>query len=342
MNSINNIIADFWRYALGRGIISTAVIAASFIGSTPGMVAIAVGSVAWNVFTRHISQQRYEQNMLQFYSDEVAAAVDKSADEITVDDLKKAAYGDPYHDIPRNEVLSYALDRQKAKSWLSFGVAVVAGLATFGLIYAGLPGAVEHILGGSQNMLANFSTSIVAFTSSFIINNGMEAAIAKVSNITRLSAHDRILRVERTQSRGKDVGPTQVLDVFISANPTLEKRLRSEHKKRYSSMNHSEKTSVMEALGLTQFMTRLAEGLNNESIDATELAFIVNGAEPLSRRGRETLHGMTPQHPDAPPAPEQTAAHLVARLNAPQQRFADRIREEAETRRSSEYVNGIA
>ena len=338
---IRNTFSGFWQYALGRGLITTATVAASFVASATGLSiiavgAVALGSVAWNTFTGLLRAQRYENQMLDFYREEVAAAVGKDPSGVDIPDLKKAAYGDRATGIPRNEVLAYALDRQKAKGWLSLATSIAAGAVTFGLLMTPLPEFISAQLdigGQLGNLLGSASAGIIAATSSLFVHRGLDNAIGNATRINNLSAHDRILLIERSQNRGRSVKPEQVMDVFVAANPTLNNRIRSEYGERYQGMNRAEKLQVIRGLGVGSLMNRLAEGLGSGAIDATELAFISNGAEPLSVRGRATIAGTKHQAAEIEngPQPKRSFVEMVGgSRNSNQQSFADKILAERE------------
>jgi hypothetical protein len=170
--------------------------------------------------------------------------------------------------------------------------------------------------GAFGSAMGLMSKGIIATVASFFVQQGMEKSIGVGLGTTTLSAHDRILTLEKQQSRGKPVAPEQVFDVFMAANPKTAAKLVGVAGEKYQKLSPREKRDLMQSMGVTNLMQQLAQGISSQQIDATELAFIAQGAQPM----RVRIDARNTQNSPQAPAPQETReprrGGFVERLNA--------------------------
>jgi hypothetical protein len=315
-------------YIARQGVFSIAITVGTLLLPLWGTAILAAGSAALMVVQRLSEQNNYQKEMLKLYRDEIANTLGIDVKQVNLEHLRQVAYGDSARGIEGNPVLAQALDRQKSKSWLTFGTAIAAGAAIFGILqFTPAADIITNFFnpesfGAFGSAIGFMSTGIISTVTSFFVQQGMEKSIGVGMGTTTLSAHDRILTLDKQQSRGKPVAPEQVFDVFMAANPKTAAKLVGVAGEKYQKLSPREKRDLMQSMGVTNLMQQLAQGISSRQIDATELAFIAQGAQPMRVRIDARSAQNTPQVAAPQETREPRRGGFVERLNAERARSA--------------------
>lgn len=298
---------DLRAYLFGKGIVSTAVIAASFFsGGTLVPFAIALGGVAFNMFRRRREQNHYLDTMVVKYRDEIGDLFGINPENVTRAQVTRVAYGDPERGISGNPILAQAIDRQRAKSWLNFGTSLMAAGATLLILSIGGAAFAGTMLAQMSPLLQHLGTSAVALMSGLFIHKGLEFFVGQHSGIGAASAHDLVLQLEHRHSRGRAVTPEQVMAVKLAAFPALAEEVRVSTGRDFLRLRASDQQRWMARLDPERQMMLIADELNKGTIDATQIPFILTGQIAIHR---------------TPPRPVSAPANGVA----PQKSFVEKL-----------------
>lgn len=292
-------------YALGRGLLTTATLAATGISAALGFgivlpaAVVAGGGALLSVFSRMTRQAIYEDQMVALYRGDIAVELGKAPADITRADLKEAAKS--------NEVLEQALARQKNKTRISIGTALLSAATTFGLVYffgaaGGLHDAAVKTLGQGWGFVTNLiGIGTVSAISNLVLHDGLQAAIGYKTGVNKAAAHDMILAITYNLQRGHGVSATQVYGVLAAGDPALARRIRLQFGHDYAGLNPAVQRQVLTQIGVADAMQQLADDINHGRTTPGHLAYLIG----------ETFHTKRPEA-----APDDTLAHanFVERL----------------------------
>lgn len=275
-------------YALGKGLLTTATLAATGISMALGVgiiipaLVVTLGGVALNIFSRLTRQAIYEDQMVALYRDDIAAELDKAPADITRADLKEAAKS--------NEVLEQALERQKSKTRISIGTAILSAATTFGLVYFfGAAGglhqwAVGHLgpIFGSITNLVGIGT--VSGITGLVLHDGLSTAIGQHTGVRKAAAHDMILGIQAELQRGRGVSATQVYAVLVAGDAALDSQIAKEFGHRYLQLRPAQQREVLARVGVAETMQQLADDINHGQTSPGHLAYLIGETSHLQRQ----------------------------------------------------------
>lgn len=309
-------------YLLGRGIVSSAVILATFALPALGLqltfvpaLIIAAGGTLLNTAMRLYDQREYEEGMVNLYREDIASHLGKAPEDVTRADLSSAA--------EHNDVIAQALKRQRHKNIVAIATSALAGLTTFGLLYVGLAQHavsrffIEQFGSETGNILRYASSGIVSSISGLIVHDGLEAAIGAGAGLTKAAAHDRIVALEHEIERGRSVTPEQVYSVIVASDPQVAEAIQNTFNESYNRMPPARQKEAMTRMNAAPDMQVLANAINEGRIRPGHLAYIAGDT-------CTTPHSLTP-HIGQPAVPyvepalapaERASEGFVARLNA--------------------------
>ncbi|MFM9889102.1 MAG: hypothetical protein ACKVOE_00445 [Rickettsiales bacterium] len=319
-------------YALGRGLLSTATLVATGISAALGFgiiipaAVVAGGGAVLSIFSRMTRQSIYEDQMVELYRDDIALELGKAPADITRADLKEAAKS--------NEVLEQALERQKSKTRISIGTALLSAATTFGLVYFfGAAGGLHDMAVGALGKGFGFAANLVGIgtvsgLTNLVLHDGLQAAIGYKTGVSKAAAHDMILAITYNLQRGHGVSATQVYGVLVAGDPALRRRIAQQFGRDYASLPPSVQSKVLEKIGVDEVMQQLADDINHGASPG-HLAYLIgetfHAARPVASNDEEPTRtsfverlGLAPRHAtthaertDAARSNAQTAAGIV-------------------------------
>lgn len=302
-------------YFFGKALLMAAIGGAStlFGGSIliPAMVIVG-GGLALRAYGRFNELNYYKQHMVDLYRDDIAAQMGIAPEQVTVSHLKEAAQD--------NDVIKQALDRQRTKTFISIGTALLAATVTTVMLFTfGDASKIQsfvandlglgNILGAAVNFIG---LSTVGGVSGLIFNNALGLAIGAKTGTIKAAAHDLIVQMDQSISHGRAISREQVYGVLVAGNPALQEAIQTRFHKSYSWMNAAEQGRVLHTLGIARELDDLAQQLNKGEIRPGRLAYLMD--DDAARKVRTHRE---------PAVAEPTAAADISR---PKQRsFVDRL-----------------
>lgn len=292
-DGLNKWLHEVQVHLKGKGITSGAVIIAGVLSPVMPFIVpftIALCGVGAHMFYRLREQWSYQDAMADRYRDVIADRLGIAPSEVTREHAKIAAYGNEQEGIDGNPILAQALDRQRNKSWLVFGTALVAAAVTFMLLSSGaglIAGGMLEALPILQNVpiipnvIGMFGGAVVAGLSSLLVQDGLEMLIGNAKGINAPSAHDRILAIEARQARNKSVTPEQIFQVKLIVAPELEARVEAMTGKKFGALKADMQERVLARIDPKGEMLMIAEEINKKHIDAKDLTFILTGQQTV-------------------------------------------------------------
>jgi hypothetical protein len=279
-------LAEFGRdlraYLFGKGIVSTAIVAASFFsGGSLLPFVIAAGGVGLHMYTRRREQNQYLDKMVVQYREEIGLLFGIDPASVTRAEVKLAAYGDVDRAVAGNPILAQAIDRQRAKSWLKLGTSLIAAGATLFVLSLGGAAFAGTMLAQMSPFLTHLGASAVALTSGLFIQNGLEFIVGQRSGIGKAAANDLVLRLERRHQLGRAVTPEEVMAVKLAAFPALAEEVRVQAGRDFLRLRAPEQQRWMARLDPQGQMTLIADEVNKGTIDVTQIPFIITGQIPI-------------------------------------------------------------
>ena len=197
---------------------------------------------------------RYKRNAIkQLYKEELAIKLKKPVNELTDQDLEMLARGDSLRGIGGNRVIAEEIDHSKKERNFGIFLSFVASLASLAAVaYFPIP-MPESLLAGA----APFIEKAVAF-----VVHGIQAVIAyhlaktplhwvadKLFGLDKETTHDRIESLSRDREAGKIISPEQVLSVFASAYPQLDRFIAAEYGQNFDKLPLAVKQQAVVEIG---------------------------------------------------------------------------------------------
>lgn len=323
-DSARDMVRGLGVYMLGRGIVTTAAIAAGFMGQAflgaslvPYVSAVLIGGVALGGVMRLRDIRQSQDRMADIYRDEIAAQLGIDPRQVTRSHVHTLAYGDEKRGIAPNPILRGELDRQWKRGWMQFAGSLAVAAVSFGLISFGLnenvTTALAEYTGISEKWLTGTGIGVVTGVTSLIVHNGIDLGLYNLSALGNTTLHDRITRLDRDIVRGRHVTKEQVFALYAAADPKLGGAIEKRFGRSYDALSLAQKGNVLGMIGAYEPMQQIADDLNAGRLSAGSLAFIVTGqSNGVAASGIRT---MAPA--EAARAPEQQQT---------QTRFTDRVR----------------
>lgn len=282
---IGNTLKALQVHLFGKGIMTLAVAAAYFIGGAASaawvLPVVAIGGVVLTVVDRLFRERQYQNDMVNLYRDDIAQQFGIAPDEVTRAHLKEAAKS--------NDVIDQALTRQRNKTFIAVGTAVLSSASTVFLfnMFGGTSQLKDfaHQLFDSTAFasVANFvGIGTLAGFSGLIFNGGLKTAIDITSGVSKAAANDRIMEMDFDVQHGRAVSKEQVFGVLVAGNPQLQATIAHESHEPYARMNPREKANVLAKIGVADDMQAIADLINSGEIRPGKLAYMLQNAADLT------------------------------------------------------------
>ena len=224
------------------------------------------------------------------YENEISARLGKPAADLKNKDLEKIG--------EQNAVIGEAVKRSRWKRNLSIAVNTVAIAGAFAAALS-IAGAAAGAF--SLGLVATAAVGVVTSTASFLAIEGTlrplgekkfglrEPSISKVtrdpSRQDELSLSSQVKYIEHLQSRVNPKKPEsfisqeQVFKVFLKGNPAAAERIRAENGNDFSKLTPAQRILVLQKASQEINIEQITADINNGTIRAQELAFLVQGEQ---------------------------------------------------------------
>lgn len=281
-------------YLTGKGIVTSAAIAAAYFAGAAGTGVISMPAVLLSLaggalisgYLRLRDMRFNQDEMARIYRNDIADQLGIDPKEVTRAHVHQLAFGDEEKGIAANPVLREEVNREWNKTWLKFGTTLVAATASFLLVMLGVPALAESSilepLGPTLGeWMGKASVALVTGATGLVLNNGLDIAVQAATTLGKQTIHDRIARLDRDIARGTQVSPERVFAIFAASSPRLENSIIAQYGKRYDVLAVADQIHLIEAIGAKDSMNQLASALNAKRFSAGSLAFVVTGQRSL-------------------------------------------------------------
>lgn len=264
-----------------------------FGGSAVGLATIGLSAGVSAALTQMDYVHR-KDNIKEMYKEEIAARLKKPTNHVTRGDLDTMA--------GENRVIAEEMKQIKKQRTFGVGISFLASLGALAAVTIALPAVVGLLAPAAAAAAATAGTSVVtaalgsvggfiataatALVSYNIIKEPLHHAADQLFNLDYATTHDKIMSLKRTREQGRAISAEQVLDVYVSSNSQLAALIRHERGKTFERMSSEEKKQVAREMNELIPLERLAEEINSGKVNATELAFAVDGQISGVQRGR--------------------------------------------------------
>ncbi len=280
-------------FALGKGILSLAVIAAATIGAATGLgvmvpaLVIGGGGFALTVANQLYKKALREDEMVDLYRDDIAAQLKIAPDAVTRADLKTVAKDNP--------IIEQALDRQRKETVMTLSTAAMAGLTSILLIGAFNVGGMVHgmaqasFTGLLKPIAGLIGMGTVSAASSLILHDGVDAAIGYGTGMRKASANDLIVAMNRQIAHGNPVSREEVYAVLVASDRALDRTIVKQTGKSYGAMTHAEQGMLLQHYELAEAMDKLARDISTGAVSPGHLAFMTDEYHPAPKVTEDTI-----------------------------------------------------
>jgi hypothetical protein len=261
----------------GGPVIATTGSAGAILGSLGPKLGVIAGVGLTTALSAALTQMSYNyqlHSMRKLYAEEMAAKLGKSVEQLNDRDLERLAKGDAAKNIPANKTIADALKKEKRIRNIGIVVSIVASLASFAMLNFAVNQHMFEAMTGLMRPIAKAAAAMVAY---HLIKAPMDWASLRLAGLHKDTAHDRILDIEKEHEKGRIISHEQVLDVFVKSNTELAAMIQSHYGKPFEKLSLATRQDITAQLAPVLQLDRLVTDINEGRMNATELAFTVEG-----------------------------------------------------------------
>jgi hypothetical protein len=243
--------------------------ATGIFASVPQGVAVAGGLGLSAAVSAGLVQMEYNdkcKHLCHLYKDEIRARVQTAGHKIGEKALNVLAQ--------ENRTIREVLGKNKRERNLGIIVAIVSTLATLGLMSLGVHFQMFHGMPEVPKIIAEAAVGLLTYNA---ISAPMRWVGKKLFALERETTHDRIAAIHKDHDLGKTVTREQVFAAFVSANKELDDFIVARFGKSFDDLDVPAKLQITENVGKRIHIDELTHCINHGKINATELAFAVEG-----------------------------------------------------------------
>ena len=277
------------RSAVSLGVGGT-VAAGAMHAATGAFIALPLGAGIMGYLTQMDHEYR-EQELTNFYREELAAKFGKDPKKIGISDLKTLAKGDASQGIEANPVMAEALKHNDKDRTLSIAVHAIAAAGTLALVAGAAFAGVPALALGLGAMLTCTVADMV-----------LQKVAHDVLDMNTPIRQDHIQSLQKELADGNHVTRGQVLDTLLSTNKGLAKQVEKSMGVSFSSLDAQEKEYAAGIIGPRFNLDQMTQDLNQGVLKPQELTFIAygqhSGVEPkpapvsIAEKARTAAHHM--------------------------------------------------
>lgn len=288
----------------------------------PALLVAGTVGMAINSFAANTERGTQQKRLLNFYKDEVAALQGKSADSLTLDDLKQVAApvekGGKGISAIQKELDDYDIHRKFQRGFGAVSSAITTGLMV-GLSFA-FPGFLE---GGMALMLGLGLTGL----GHNLVAQGVRAVGQAIygghEHKLENGVHQRLMRIAE-EIKEKPVNATEIFSLYAQATPELSAEIKKKYGSSYDHLTIMQKQQVSAAYEGKFRVAAVTDAINEGQIKPSLLGFVLcgssNDALPGMNRFKELMTRPLEPQPQAEPAQAKEPHH------------AERVKQEREQR----------
>jgi hypothetical protein len=248
------------------------------LSSTGGLLSIGVGAGV-NCYLNHLEHKHNQKQLCTLYRPQLAALTGKELSQIGVEDLQSVAADNPtlQNELIRNDHKRNIKNVAGIVSTAVAFTAVFAAIAFFPPL-AGLAAAAATggLFSGAGLLFAGVA-GVLGFGA---VHYSRKSAIAignRVMGLDEPSVADKIETLDKMHRKEVTIRPEQVMDIFVSANPSLSADIEGRYGKKFEDMMVNEKRSVTAEYADALNAPQIAKAINEGRLNAAEMTFLAHG-----------------------------------------------------------------
>jgi hypothetical protein len=272
----------------GRGMSTTAVVlAAPFVpASQLPIVGLTVG-LPIKAAVSSMEHYHREDAILEKYREEIAAHFEIDMEEVTHDNLRILAFGNPKNGDPPQPFFEEILKKNDTSRWVDLGANIGAAALTMSFVFAAgakVAGAISGLASGSGIALLaagsnplivgaiglSLATAMVVHAIDFVITEVAKDAIG-IKDKTSYEMIEDLSRQKRQITQDK------VMSVIANIDKGLKAEIISDYGAPYNALTLAERSKVLERYGKDLHLEEYTAKINSGAINVKELAFIAVG-----------------------------------------------------------------
>lgn len=240
--------------------------AQAYLNHTWGLLGSFFGAIGFTCISatnNYLDFHQQKQNLVNCYRDELAVLLKRDRQSITLADLKD------YIAQPGAQRTPIAVDYanlntgERAAQIKSFLKNIVISAAVTAFV---------SLSGASLGMMMYAAIGAITLSCDIIGDTLLEKwqAQQKPTSVPFV----KYIQVEMAKGI---VDPQKLFQYAIQANPQIENFVKKTFNENYNTLSYQKKIQVIDMLGMRDQMERMAADLNNGTIRATELPFLLAG-----------------------------------------------------------------
>lgn len=255
----------------------------AFAVSTGGLAGLGI-SAGLDVFMNQLDHRHRLNQLSTLYAPQLAALTGKNVRGIGTKELKMVAAGMPEAGIDPNPSLQEELKRNDRKRLIKNVGSLVGVVAAFTLVVAAvafipalatLAGTVATAgITSAAGLKLAAAVGIGGYVGMKAATKAVEGIGKKVLGLNKPSVEDKLDALSKQIDDELKVTPAQVMDVFLTANPSLGQQIEEQHGVPYAKLNALERRQIADKFPETE---TLADAINSRQMHVRELAFNAHG-----------------------------------------------------------------
>ncbi len=281
-------------FVSGRGASTTAVaFAAPFVPAAQlPMVGLAVG-VPIKAAVSTIEHYHREDEVLNKFRDEIAASFGIDVEDVTHDNLRSLAFGNPKIGIEPQPFFQEILEQNDKKRWIDVGANVAASALTMGFVFSQgdkIAGALSSLASSSGIALfvgnpaaAGIAGLIGLSIAAALVVHAIDFIVTEVCKDTMgikdKTSYEMLGEIEKQKTRGHEISSDKVMALIANINPALKTEIIKNYGAPYNALPEKQRMAVLEQYADSLSLEENTAKINSGVMKVNELAFIAIGGQ---------------------------------------------------------------
>lgn len=215
-----------------------------------------------------------KNTLKNLYREEVSAKLGKPVSRLSKEDFDALA--------DENPVLNEEMTKARRQRSFGIGMSFIASLASLAVVMTVAPAAfgalATTVFAGLPELVLHTAVQgLIGLTTYQAVKKPLHWVADKLFDLDKKTAHDRITEISQQRAAGKAVTPEQVLSVYTSANPQLDRFIEVEYGRPFEAMTAVDRKKAAIDIGRLVPLERLAQDITGGRLKPTALALATEG-----------------------------------------------------------------
>ncbi len=298
------------------------------VGSALGGVGIAA---AISAMLAQVDYEDKKRNLKRFYREEIASVFDKTKRKVKNSDVDQMA--------KHNHTINEQMHKNRRERLLNVGTIFAATSVALGVVMLGMAAQMFVPLvafGGSAALIGEITTGValemavkgaVGLVAYSYARDPIQKVGEKLLGLNKTTGHELIKQIHKDHSKGDAISEERVFEVFVHANPELDKHIKTRYGRKFDELSVGDKEVLTETIGTQLGVKQMTDDINQGRVKAHELAFAVEGKmsgvlpkegkedkQPILMTIKERLHNVGEHFHHGHPADDAPEKGFVQRL----------------------------